>query len=74
MHFQLMSSKRVSSANASTVEVPGASFWDLWVTFWRHLEGPGLSLGPHGGFLVTGLNLTYFLRRVAVHFGDHSGT
>ena len=68
-HFYLSASKRRSSAKASILEVPGASFWDLWGAFWRYLEGPGLSFGRHWSFLVTGLNLTHFLHRILVHFG-----
>ena len=43
---------------------------DLCGAFCRHLAGPGLSLGPHGSFLVTGLNLSNFL----IEYSSISGT
>ena len=74
MQFWLSASNHSCSAKTTILGVPGASFWDPWGGFWCHLEGPGLSLGSHGGFLATGGILTHFPPRILVHFGYHSGT
>ena len=60
----------LSQCESCNFRGPWASCWDPWRTFWRHLRGPGLSLGSHGSFLVTGLNLSNFLHRIRVHFWD----
>ena len=38
MHFLLTATRRRCSAKATILEVLGASFWDPWEAFWRHLE------------------------------------